>query len=431
MRGKLGRVWTVFCSLAATIVAAGLILAGFDFAYGLRPKKTFSQRLDAVPYFAEQPWKRQFVADHEGIASARVEYYPFTVLRRPPYASSTVNVDSDGRRVVPGSSCEEEAPRVFFFGGSAMWGTGSPDGGTIPAIFVRDAAPLVGGRLCVSNYGESAWASTQSVIALMNALQQGDVPDLVIFYEGANDLNWAFSNDTPYRHADYSRIAALFNGAARRLDQYRFRATDVAAMARAIAPNLAAMLDERRQWGGGPSDHSPEGLARLANAALDVYLANQRIVRGLAREYGFRCHFFWQPYLIYGHKPLAPGESRLLKGAAQWVKTFGPFAAVADARIAGETQADFSDLSGVFEKTTDQIYVDMVHVTPEGNAIVTSAIIAAIRDTLTTLRRADRSRGDAPPLGSDGDAAWTERSGASRRIPAALKPHAVTDLELR
>jgi hypothetical protein len=37
------------------------------------------------------------------------------------------------------------------------------------------------------NFGESGFVSTQSVIQLMQELQSGNIPHLVIYYDGVND----------------------------------------------------------------------------------------------------------------------------------------------------------------------------------------------------------------------------------------------------
>ncbi len=385
LKDRIKRCWIVFGRLGGLGAIAMLTIVGLDLAFGMWPKTDFSGDLQSIPYYQSQPWTRRFEADQNGIASAKVEYRPYTVWRRPPYASGTVNVDADSLRVVPGSTSEEGVPLIFFFGGSTMWGTNSPDEGTIPALFLRKVRPIIGDRISVRNFGESAWVSTQSVIALINAIQRKEIPDLVIFYEGANDLNWTFGNDSPYRHAGYEPIAATFSGRGR--GQGRHRAVDLGGVLRALAPNIATALDRRRQLGNGPSDRSPQGIDRLANQAMDVYFANLQMVRALAREYGFRCHFFWQPFLIYDRKPLADGESIILDRANSWAESFRPFAASANARVKVATNqvSDFSDLSGLFATTEEQIYTDMVHVTPQGNALVADAMAETLGNTLKEL----------------------------------------------
>jgi hypothetical protein len=97
------------------------------------------------------------------------------------YQSPTVNVNPSGERVVPGASQDPTAVQIWFFGGSTMWGTSSPDWGTIPAQFQRLAEEQWDRPLAVRNLGESAWVSTQSVIPLIQELQHGRVPDSVVF----------------------------------------------------------------------------------------------------------------------------------------------------------------------------------------------------------------------------------------------------------
>lgn len=371
--------------LALFFGAVALVLV--DLLYGLRTRGGFSGDLQSIPYYASKEWTAQFMADQDRISSSKTRYKPFVIWQRPPYASATVNVDDAGRRVVPGAACGEGAIRIFFFGGSTMWGTSAPDEGTIPACFLRIADPHVTRPLCVRNYGESAWNSTQCVIALIQAIQRGEIPDLVVFYDGANDLTWTFGNDTPMRHGQYERIAEVFNSTGRGRGHAGLRVVSPVGILRLLAPNMMADRDLRRQGGTGPSDRSPAHLEALAGEAMDVHRANRRLVQAMADAYGFRCHFFWQPFLVYGRKPPAEGEKRILEVGSGWARHFGPFAAHANARVAADAGPTFTDLSSIFAKLPQQIYTDMVHITPEGNELVAQRIFEALAATLRGLDR--------------------------------------------
>ena len=63
-----------------------------------------------------------------------------------------------------------------------MWGTGSPTWGTISANLQKGLEKLRPGLVCVMNYAESAYVSTQDIIMLLLQLQSGNVPDVVLFY---------------------------------------------------------------------------------------------------------------------------------------------------------------------------------------------------------------------------------------------------------
>ena len=63
-----------------------------------------------------------------------------------------------------------------------MWGTGSRDGETIPSLYAART-----GRI-VRNFGESAYTAHQDLEMLMWLLQDGERPNVVVFYDGVNDV---------------------------------------------------------------------------------------------------------------------------------------------------------------------------------------------------------------------------------------------------
>lgn len=374
------RIYVFVASIGLSIL---LMLALLDMLVGLWRTESFSGSLQSIPYYARQPWTEQFIRDQDQIGSATVRYAPFTVWKRPPYASETVNVDSDGLRVVPGTDCGETSLKIWFFGGSTMWGTSSPDWGTIPAQFHTLAAEALNVPLCVRNYGESAWVSTQSVIALMQQLQRGDVPDCVVFYDGANDLLWAFGNSQPYQHAEYRLIASKFDRTGRGRGSRSHVRRDPADLLAFVAPRFKARFDRARYRAEWPKDDSREALSRLARETVEVCLANQRIVLALARNHGFEAHFFWQPHLIFDRKPLAAAERDILKQAnPKWVDTFRMFTAAANEQVAAHFTPDFTDLSYSFKDCESHLYTDPVHVSPEANAIIARDMFAVLRPKL-------------------------------------------------
>ena len=76
-----------------------------------------------------------------------------------------------------------DAKTIFMFGGSTLWGTGSPDRNTIPS----ELQALLGPEYDIYNFGETGYVSTQELNYLLHRLSLGDIPDTVIFYDGVND----------------------------------------------------------------------------------------------------------------------------------------------------------------------------------------------------------------------------------------------------
>ena len=97
-----------------------------------------------------------------------------------------------------------------MFGGSAMWGWGAPDWGTIPAYLQTELERAGDRPVCVVNYAENGFVSTQNVIQLSLLLAAGDVPDVVVFYDGVNDVLAARQTGQPVLHQNLTQIATRF-----------------------------------------------------------------------------------------------------------------------------------------------------------------------------------------------------------------------------
>ena len=114
----------------------------------------------------------------EEFAAPGTQYHSFIGYRRNEFAGSTVNIDNFGFRK---SFNHQLNNSYWFLGGSTMWGTGSDDMNTIPSIFAKLT------NKPVLNLGESSFNSFQEIIQLQILLANGYKPKMVIFYDGVND----------------------------------------------------------------------------------------------------------------------------------------------------------------------------------------------------------------------------------------------------
>ena len=165
---------------------------------------------ETVSYYATQDWaKRNW---HEFRLARKQQFYPYVGWRRAPFKGQTIEVDQNGVRLTPGADCSTDSFKVFTFGASEMWGTGSPNWGTIPAHLQKGLEKLRPGPVCVTNYAESAHVSMQNVISLLTQLRSGNVPDVVLFYTLADDIYSAYQSGRPGVIENLSQIAARFEG---------------------------------------------------------------------------------------------------------------------------------------------------------------------------------------------------------------------------
>jgi len=129
---------------------------------------------EKVSYYSSQNWAKQYW--HEFRLSRKQQYYPYVGWRRAPFKGKTIEIDQNGVRLTPGADCSATSFKVFTFGASEMWGTGSPNWGTIPANLQKGLAKLRQGPVCVMNFAESAYVVMQDVIMLLMQLRSDNVP---------------------------------------------------------------------------------------------------------------------------------------------------------------------------------------------------------------------------------------------------------------
>jgi hypothetical protein len=135
----------------------------------------------------------------------------------------------------------------------------------------------------------------------------------------------------------------------------------------------------------GSHDHakvSDRELAGRSLATLQNYEANLKLVQIMAKAYGFKTYFFWQPALAYGDKPLTPFEQQLKEARSQ---EFGGEvhrglkAVYVQAESRSTASGKFVFLGRAFDEVKELVYVDEFHLDPRGNEMIARAIAQAVK----------------------------------------------------
>ncbi len=362
-------------------------------------------RVEADGY-AGAPW----VADYyREMKSLKDEWHPFVYWRRAPYSGTYINIDEAGLRRTWDDGGEGERPRLFMFGGSTLWGTGARDDYTIPSCVARELASR-GQSIEVTNFGESSYNSTQEVIALYLELRRGNVPDVVVFYDGVNDVGSAYftgragiTGNEEQREAEFQLRSRLlrenrdelakvyYDNVMSRLGLLRFaanvRAQWVWESAGASTPGLASRMVGDLELGDGEQkgDANRRHQDDLFTEVLGVYGFNADVAEAWGRQYGFEVLFFWQP-VGYVKKPPTEYEAKAFDRRNRVNAGIGPFISKGFERmsedIALHSRVNFHDLSGIFEQTAEPRYVDFSHLTETGNKEVAARMIGDIEAML-------------------------------------------------
>ncbi len=312
-----------------------------------------------IPEYASQEWVERYDQEFEQLEQ---NYLRYLLWRTEPFEGETILVDDEGVRRTPGASADPDALRVFTFGGSALWGSGSPDDRTIPAFVQRGLETSLAAPVQVLNMGERGYVSTQGLIRLMLELRAGHIPDVAIFYDGFNDVAAAFS-DEPGAHYAEVRIAG-------RLD----RPLSTLLLTSRTA-NLALRITGHRFNFEHLQDQSER--RQLTEGIVEVYLGNLEVAEALARAYGFTTYFFWQPSLLGSSKPEAGVEGLLRREQAPgWAALLRQV----NERIneVATTRDHLHSLATALDRETEPLYIDEVHVTPRANEILAAAMLEVL-----------------------------------------------------
>jgi hypothetical protein len=357
--------------LAASVIAGlGLVPSYWDV--------TLARYLE-LPYYREQEWAEAYW--HEAKSAEAYQYHAYVVWRHKPFVGNLVNISPEGIRKTPGANCTDDAYTVYMFGGSSMWGWGSPDWGTIAAYLQSGLDRVMERPVCVVNFGEDAYVSTQSLVALKLQLQQGNIPDDLIFYDGVNDVYAAYESGQPGSHPMFEHIASRFEEREGGLTLW-LKGTNMFWLAKELVRTYG---DSRLLEGERPlaDEKNEEDLKGLAQSVADRYLGNYDIVSRLAGEYGFRYYFFWQPHLAVGEKLLTKHEQEVRSEMDTSLAALSN--SVYDEMVlASANNTNLWYIADVLDGQVTQIWIDAWgHITPEGNELVARKMLAVLESELS------------------------------------------------
>ncbi len=369
---------SIWISVGITLLVFALLESVLQVVFALRdrgrPASDLIPEARLVTANPGQNWVKEYTRE---LGKSLLEnWHSYVYWRLRPYHAEYVNVDEKGIRQTwnPSMAPAPNQLRIFMFGGSTMWGWGARDDFTIPSLVSKELNRQLAGRVRVVNLGETGYVSTQEVITLMLELRRGNVPDIVVFYDGVNDSWAAFQSGVAGIPLNEVNRVAEFN--SRNQLNWRRGFVEKLALSR-LSRGIARSTGESVS-----AESTRRSLTSLANV-VDAYLGNVRLVNALAREYGFRAIFFWQP-TIYSKKHLSEVEQR-------WYGQSGEVFRATDAAFRQKMKAgkfeNVYDLSDLFANDARTIFFDPVHVSEVGNDKIADAIAQTLRRVAQGLGR--------------------------------------------
>ena len=178
-------------------------------------------------------------------------------------------------------------------------------------------------------------------------LKKGNIPDIVIFYEGANDVYSSYQNHD----------AGLPHNLQNRVEDFNSRNS---VNLQNLFPNFRRIINEFFGKQTSFREYSNENL-NLETA--NVYLGNLKIIKSLEEGYNFKSFFYWQP-TIYTKKELSYDEENKIERNLILGDDYK------DVSELIKTSNEIRDLTQVFNDKENTIFIDWVHISEEGNSII-------------------------------------------------------------
>jgi lysophospholipase L1-like esterase len=206
-------------------------------------------------------------------------------------------------------------------------------------------------------------------------LQSGNVPALVIFYEGANDVYAAYQSGRA-THQNLNQLAA-------KLEQGKSPPPLVTWIKSTssfyVLNRLMATLRPKPRESTNLINYKTMGIdtATLTDSMVETYIGNYEIVNALAQKYGFKALFFWQPQIAVGEKPLTSEELEMRRELDPVVVEFYQSVYHRVQQVAKKYK-NLYYIADTFDSANSQIYIDQVHVTPVGNRLIAERIFREI-----------------------------------------------------
>ena len=371
---RLGEAWNI-----AGITFLFFILIEIFFRIYFMFSSSNDPRIQADCY-QNAEWVDNYYSEFAECNNSRWE--PYVYWKRKPFTGEYIHVDQNGSRktITKSHPLSGNQPQInlFFLGGSSMWGSGVRDANTIPSLTGNELT-IKGFNPRISNFGESGYVSSQEVAKLIIELKNGNIPDIVVFYDGANDIFSSLqSGKAGFPQNENNRVKE-FNTLKEKKKSFLVFFQSLRS--------LATVKFINRQFGGGQvvfQELQESELQDLAQSTVYYYNENIRLVNALAKEYGFQAVFYWQP-TIFDKAYLSEYE----KSEMENIKDLKKITEEVNSKLfMDDLQYEnirFYNLTNLFREIRDPLFIDWCHVCENGNLIISQRMARDLMPVLDSL----------------------------------------------
>jgi len=329
-------------------------------------KQNLKKEVIVPDSYKEADWFSEYWEELSMICNDMTEWSPYVHWQLKPYSGKYINIKTDSTRKTWNSFIKSEI-KIFMFGGSTMWGYGARDDYTIPSLTAKILYEKFGINAEIVNYGQLGYINTQELMKLILLIQEKNIPSLVIFYDGINDVFSTFAKEAGIKHRKFEMEQKsqekLLNKLLDIIRAHSFIYSIINHLVNKFHPKKqVVLLDDSK-------------IKKIPSIVMQKYTSNLKIISALAKNYSFEYLFYLQP-TIYEKKSLTLFENETISN------TLGINADIIKLvyhnsynQILNQVSQDhFIDISRFFENETESLYIDPWHINEYGNKLIAEKI---------------------------------------------------------
>jgi len=287
------------------------------------------------------------------------EYNPVISLK-PNQHLSTININDYGFR---GNELEnnEDIYRIVIVGGSTVFGTAVFDHESIPAELANDFDDFE--NVEIINAGIASITSNEEIFHIKNKINTIK-PDLIIIYDGANDVHYKITN---YSVPSSDSTTISFK------DFQEYFRTPVVIYRNLISPLLSNFQTDDKKNNNAPGKimESYKENFQLSDKVSEKWYQNMKDFCDFSNKNNIKSVVIIQPTIYHGKKILTNYETGFYLDDIFTKTTFTKMREKLGQLPECTLKVDLSD---VFENVEIGIYRDGVHLNNQGNKLIANKI---------------------------------------------------------
>jgi hypothetical protein len=266
---------------------------------------------------------------------------------------------------------------LWLFGGSTMAGATDYDDKTLPSFLAKELnhkEPRLPAYL--TNFGEPSFNSLMESKYLEKVLIENQpLPQVIIFYDGANDCAYFAQDRTPYAHHGYWQFRGL-------VESYHHSFFGLLKpLNAALYSSFTKEFYDKIKQGLVPIAADSPVLRQMVDAAEKRYDYDAKV----AAAFGAQFLLIWQPCWWVEKAPVAPevrGREHLLAGRRSTLRhNFEVTYDALEARL--KDKPYFINFRNILCSRSEPVYqVDGIHLEEAGDAMVARRMGAVLKERL-------------------------------------------------